>query len=115
MVTSNVSTAIEDHRDPIEPKSFVVKFRSGVNGSELSSPWEDVSAARLQDAAPWRAFRWHRGQKHYSGSYWSATQRDHVIYESRLELAALLFGLRPVCTPHRCSAVPTEGPGGRAI
>jgi hypothetical protein len=67
MVTSNVSTAIEDHRDPIEPKSFVVKFRSGVNGSELSSPWEDVSAARLQDAAPWRAFRWHRGQKHYSG------------------------------------------------
>ena len=62
MVTSNVSTAIEDHRDPIEPKSLVVKFRSGLDGSELCSPWEDVSAATLQDAAPSRAFRWHRGR-----------------------------------------------------
>ncbi|MCG5213373.1 TnsA-like heteromeric transposase endonuclease subunit [Streptosporangium sp. KLBMP 9127] len=32
-----------------------------------------------------------KGQKHYSGTYWSATQCDHVIYESRLELARLLF------------------------
>ncbi|GAA3264582.1 TnsA-like heteromeric transposase endonuclease subunit [Streptomyces labedae] len=31
------------------------------------------------------------GQKHYSGSYWSSTQSDHVIYESRLELARLLY------------------------
>lgn len=31
------------------------------------------------------------GQKHYSGSYWSSTQADHVIYESRLELARLLY------------------------
>lgn len=45
----------------------------------------------LYEAAPWRTFRWYYGQRHYSGSYWSATQRDHVIYESRLELAALLF------------------------
>ncbi|MFG2224729.1 TnsA-like heteromeric transposase endonuclease subunit [Streptomyces sp. NPDC048644] len=37
------------------------------------------------------AFRWYSGQKHYSGTYWSATVRDHVIYESRLELARLLF------------------------
>ena len=42
-------------------------------------------------AARWRTFRWYYGQRHYSGSYWSATQRDQVIYESRLELAALLF------------------------
>ncbi|MFE5097636.1 hypothetical protein ACFRCI_47055 [Streptomyces sp. NPDC056638] len=32
-----------------------------------------------------------RGQKHYSGIYWSATVRDHVIYESRLGSARLLF------------------------
>ncbi|GGT73592.1 hypothetical protein P6B95_00195 [Streptomyces atratus] len=31
------------------------------------------------------------GQKHYSGSYWSSTQSDYVIYESRLELARLLY------------------------
>jgi hypothetical protein len=41
--------------------------------------------------ATWRTFRWYFGQRHYSGTYWSATQRDHVIYESRLELANLLL------------------------
>jgi hypothetical protein len=40
---------------------------------------------------PWRSFRSHRGQRHYSGAYWSATTGGHVIYESRLELARLLF------------------------
>ncbi|MFI6048441.1 TnsA-like heteromeric transposase endonuclease subunit [Nocardia sp. NPDC051321] len=45
----------------------------------------------LSGAAPWRRFRWYHGQKHYSGSYWSATECGHVIYESRLELARLLF------------------------
>ena len=38
---------------------------------------------------PWRTFRWYKGQKHYSGLYWSATTRTHVAYESRLELARL--------------------------
>ncbi len=42
-------------------------------------------------AAPWRTFRWRAGQVHYSGTYWCATTRDHVIYESRLELSRLLF------------------------
>ncbi|WP_329161235.1 TnsA-like heteromeric transposase endonuclease subunit [Streptomyces sp. NBC_01717] len=32
-----------------------------------------------------------RGQKRYSGIYRAATTNDHVIYESRLELARLLF------------------------
>ncbi len=32
-----------------------------------------------------------RGRKHYSGTYWAATEHGHVIYESRLELARLLF------------------------
>lgn len=38
-----------------------------------------------------RTIRWHDGQRHFSGTYWSATERGHVIYESRLELARLLF------------------------
>ncbi|QUR69491.1 TnsA-like heteromeric transposase endonuclease subunit [Mycobacterium spongiae] len=45
----------------------------------------------LVAAEPCRVFRWRAGQKHYSGSYWSATESRHVIYESRLELARLLF------------------------
>ncbi|KOX21231.1 TnsA endonuclease [Saccharothrix sp. NRRL B-16348] len=36
-------------------------------------------------------FRWYRGQKHHSGTYWSSTMKGHVPYESRLELARLLF------------------------
>lgn len=52
-------------------------------------PWENADSATLASASPWRTFRWYRGQKHYSGFYWSATMRDHVVYESRLELALI--------------------------
>jgi hypothetical protein len=45
----------------------------------------------MRSAAPWLTFRWYRGQRHYAGTYWSATTQSHVIYESRLELARLLF------------------------
>ncbi|RSM72973.1 transposase [Amycolatopsis sp. WAC 01375] len=42
-------------------------------------------------AAPWRTFVSYKGQRHYSGCFWSATQGDLILYESRLELARLLF------------------------
>lgn len=35
--------------------------------------------------------RWYRGQKHYSGTYWSSSVGGHVIYESRLELGRLIL------------------------
>ncbi|MFB7654193.1 MULTISPECIES: TnsA-like heteromeric transposase endonuclease subunit [unclassified Streptomyces] len=53
--------------------------------------WGTEPIKSLASAMPWRTFRWYKGQKHYSGTYWSATMRDHVIYESRLELSRLLF------------------------
>ncbi|GHB71754.1 hypothetical protein GCM10010331_69650 [Streptomyces xanthochromogenes] len=65
-----------------------VRFLDGKLVEDL--PWTTVSVGVLRSATPWRTFRWHRGQKHYSGSYWSATMRGHVIYESRLELTRLL-------------------------
>ncbi|MYR93157.1 TnsA-like heteromeric transposase endonuclease subunit [Streptomyces sp. SID4937] len=62
------------------------------DGDEVEEcAWTAASKDLLSSAAPWRVFRWYRGQRHYSGTYWSATIRDHVIYESRLELARLLF------------------------
>lgn len=67
-----------------------VAFRHA-DGSERVQPLGAVRAEVLGGAAPWRRFRWYHGQKHYSGSYWSATESGHVIYESRLELARLLF------------------------
>ena len=60
-------------------------------GEEVSAVADRVRLAGLLGAAPWRTFRWYEGQRHYSGQYWSVTERDLVIYESRLELAALLF------------------------
>ncbi|CAL9517860.1 hypothetical protein SUDANB145_03754 [Streptomyces sp. enrichment culture] len=66
--------------------------RRRADGSvEEDRPWEGVDISRLSQASTWRTFRWYSGQRHYSGTYWSATVRDHVIYESRLELARLLL------------------------
>ncbi len=53
--------------------------------------WATEPADSLAAAAPWRAFRWYKGQQHYSGAYWSATTGDHVLYESRLELTRVLY------------------------
>jgi hypothetical protein len=53
--------------------------------------WPSVSSGDLVAAAPWRVFRWRRGQRHYSGVHWSATTRTHVPYGSGLELAHLLY------------------------
>jgi len=60
-------------------------------GEERSLPAGRVSVSALLEAVPWRTFRWYFGQRHYSGTWWSATIRDHVIYESRLELSRLLL------------------------
>jgi hypothetical protein len=64
--------------------------------------------------APWRTFRWYHGQKHYSGTYWSSTEESHVIYESCLELARLLYAdfdgaVRRIVAP----AFSLEGKGRR--
>jgi hypothetical protein len=74
----------------VDLDSAVVVYRPAA-GEERASPAKQVSLSDLFHAAPWRTFRWYYGQRHYSGTYWSSTLLDHVIYESRLELAALLF------------------------
>lgn len=71
--------------------SITVSLR-GPDGSQVENrEWSTSSIDLLAVASPWRTFRWYKGQRHYSGTYWSATMHDHVIYESRLELARLLF------------------------
>lgn len=67
-----------------------VRFRDS-GGVVVDSDLRSVSAAALAASLPWRTFRWHRGQAHYSGWYWAATMSRHVVYESRLELARLLL------------------------
>ena len=71
--------------------AVTVSFRRRSGEVVEDRTWAAVTLALLRSAVPWRTVRWHKGQRHYSGTYWSATVRDHVIYESRLELARLLF------------------------
>lgn len=53
--------------------------------------WSTTGVDVFEPSMPWRTFRWRHGQKHYSGTYWSSTMRDHVVYELRLELTRLLY------------------------
>ncbi|MGW3933766.1 TnsA-like heteromeric transposase endonuclease subunit [Streptomyces microflavus] len=74
-----------------QPASVQVSVRQADESVVEDLEWASAPLDLLQQAQPWRTFRWHKGQQHYSGTYWAATERDHVIYESRLELARLLF------------------------
>lgn len=56
-----------------------------------SVPMADARLRLFDAAIPWREFRWYKGQRHFSGSYWSATMGAPVGYESRLEYANLLL------------------------
>jgi hypothetical protein len=67
-----------------------VSFRTE-SGAVEDEAWTLVDSAVLSNTVPWRTFRWYKGQRHYSGLYWSATMRDHIVYESRLELSRLIF------------------------
>jgi hypothetical protein len=73
---------------PAESATVSFRTESGVVEGES---WTLVDSAMLSHTVPWRTFRWYKGQRHYSGAFWSATMQDHVIYESRLELARLIF------------------------
>jgi hypothetical protein len=70
-----------------EPK---LSYRDA-DGRERTVTLEGVRTQVLTAACSWRTFRSYRGQPFYSGMYWSATMRAHVVYESRLELARLLL------------------------
>jgi len=72
--------------------SATVRYKSAPGDDESRVvPLAEADVEALAAAFPWREFRWRAGQRHYSGTYWAATGERHVIYESRLELARLLF------------------------
>lgn len=66
------------------------RFRDA-DDAEHECALDSASARVLVSGRPWRPFRWHHGQQHYSGTYWCATTAGHVVYESRLELARLIL------------------------
>lgn len=74
----------------VDLASAELSYRSAAGELRWSQAADRVSVSDLWAARPWRTFRWYFGQRHYSGTYWSATMSDHVIYEPRLELSCLL-------------------------
>lgn len=51
--------------DAAESDSAVVCFRRST-GPEDVRPWRKADVQSLVSASPWRTFRWHKGQRHYS-------------------------------------------------
>jgi len=60
-------------------------------GESGTLPLHALAVDQVLQCRPVRTFRWHRGQRHFPGWYWSATDGTHVTYESRLELARLVL------------------------
>ena len=72
------------------PIAASLSFRTRHDDVVQTVGWDTAKGVATCSLAPWRTFRWY-GQRHYSGTYWSATMQDHVIYESRLELTRLIY------------------------
>ena len=55
-----------DVADAVSP---MIHYRCADTLSEVVQPWALVDIDALILASPWRTFRWHKGQKHYSGAF----------------------------------------------
>jgi hypothetical protein len=67
-----------------------VRYRSGT-GDVVDTTLDRVDVGEVVAGLPVREFRWVKGQRHYSGWYWSATTGGLVVYESRLEMARIML------------------------
>ncbi len=65
-------------------KGFEVAYADR-DGSGFRRPLVDAWAVRFEDAAPVRAFKSYKGQRHLPGLWWSSTVGGHIGYESWLE------------------------------
>ena len=84
--------------------TITVRFRTAPNVGASTVSLADADATVLAAARPWREFRWRGGQKHYSGSYWSATRGDMSSTVASASCQAVIFDFdRSV---HRIGAQP---------
>lgn len=61
------------------------------DGAQVRVPLADAWALRLESAPPARSFTSYKGQRHFPGRWWSATEEVHVGYESWLERDHLML------------------------
>ncbi|MGB8020815.1 MAG: hypothetical protein WCF04_06260, partial [Candidatus Nanopelagicales bacterium] len=59
----------------------------GDDGELIDASLDRLDPAVVVSGGPVRRFRSVKGQRHYSGWYWSATMGRHVVYEPLLELS----------------------------
>lgn len=59
------------------------------NGGPVATSIAAVDPHQVVHGLPVRRVRSHHRRRHYAGMFWSATNRGHVLYESRLELGRL--------------------------
>jgi hypothetical protein len=76
---------------PSDSDSAELSLRAAEDGEIIHIPPWRLTPSLMADTRPFRKFRSYKGQRHYSGTYWSSTESGHVIYESRLELKRLLL------------------------
>jgi hypothetical protein len=77
----------------------------------------DLDVDLIRAAESYRTIRWYRGQRNYAGYYWFATTREHLTYESRLEMACLQvadFDPRVVLARSQPFLIQYTDPDGRA-
>jgi len=67
-----------------------IQYRSA-SDQPVDTTLDQAVLAELASSLPVREFRWYKGQRHYSGWYWSSTMNGLVAYESRLELARIML------------------------
>lgn len=67
-----------------------VQYRSA-SDQPVDTTLDQAVLTELAGSLPVREFRWYKGQRHYSGWYWSSTMNRLVAYESRLELARIML------------------------
>jgi hypothetical protein len=78
-------------RDNAAAMTSVIASVRSEDGTQVDRPLAALRAEQVLGGKPWRMVRNRRGQRHFSGFYWSATTGGFVVYESRLELGRLLL------------------------
>ncbi|MCO6004926.1 TnsA-like heteromeric transposase endonuclease subunit [Actinoallomurus purpureus] len=61
------------------------------DGAQVRVPLTDAWSVRLESAPPARSFASYKGQRHFPGRWWTATEEGHVGYESWLERDHLML------------------------
>ena len=132
MVTSNVSTPVETPRDPVEPKSLVVKCRSSVDGSRrhLAKPVVVRTFAWTRKAVESRGWRyevWSEAPPFLLGNvrFLAGYRRTHLFENAiidRMSSSDLLgttvgeAGLKNVAAGEKLQEEEMhDGEGGRAL